>query len=472
VIGELKPYPAYKDSGLPWLRQVPTHWNVVRNGSLFGQRSQTGYADLPILEVSLKTGVQVRSFGAAKRKQVMSDLSKYKRAVKGDLAYNTMRMWQGALGVCPADGLVSPAYVVARPYPGVQTQYFASLFRTGDYMAQIDAASRGIVKDRNRLYWDQFKQMQSPCPPPDEQVAIVRILEWANGRLERAIRAKRKVVALLTEQRQSITQRAVTLGVEPGVPLKPTGLEWLTAVPAHWEVRPLKAVSEIQSGITLGKDYGGQRTEVFPYLRVANVQAGFVDLSEVKLIQVPTEEARRSMLAMGDVLMTEGGDADKLGRGCVWDALISPCLHQNHVFAVRPKQHRLNPKFLSAFMGTSYARAYFQATAKQTTNLASTNKTKIGRLQVPLPPIEEQGNILDRVALDTRPITSAIGRLEAEIQLLREYRVRLVADVVTGQLDAREAALRLPADAPQDLEADPVDDTDALELIDEEATEA
>jgi type I restriction enzyme S subunit len=198
VIGELKPYPAYKDSGLPWLGQMPAHWSVVRNGSLFGQRSRTGYADLPILEVSLKTGVQVRSFGAAKRKQVMSDLSKYKRAAKGDLAYNTMRMWQGALGVCPVDGLVSPAYVVARPYLGVEPRYFAALFRTGDYMAEIDAASRGIVKDRNRLYWDQFKQMRSPRPPPDEQAVIVRFLEWANGRLERTIRAKRKVILLVT----------------------------------------------------------------------------------------------------------------------------------------------------------------------------------------------------------------------------------------------------------------------------------
>src|SRR5258706_11587995 len=149
VIDGLKPYADYKDSGLPWLGQVPGHWRTVRNGSLFCQRSQTGYAELPILEVSLKTGVQVRSFGKATRKQIMSDLGKYKRAAQGDLAYNTMRMWQGALGVCPVDGLVSPAYVVGRPFPGVDARYFAAVFRTGDYMAEIDSASRGIVKDRN-----------------------------------------------------------------------------------------------------------------------------------------------------------------------------------------------------------------------------------------------------------------------------------------------------------------------------------
>lgn len=472
MIADLKPYAQYKDSGLPWLGQVPAHWRVVRNGSLFGQRSQTGYAELPILEVSLKTGVHVRSFGGAKRKQVMSDFGKYKRAVKGDLAYNTMRMWQGALGICPVDGLVSPAYVVARPYPDVEPQYFAALFRTGDYMAEIDAASRGIVKDRNRLYWDQFKQMQSPCPSATEQAAIVRFLDWADGRIGRAIRAKRKVIALLAEQKLSITQRTVTRGADSGIALKPSGIQWFGEIPHHWEVRPLKAVSQIQSGVTLGKDYGGQPTHEFPYLRVANVQAGFVNLSVVKAIRVPMAEARRSTLAVGDVLMTEGGDPDKLGRGCVWEGQVSPCLHQNHVFAVRPDQHRLEPRFLSAFMGTSYARAYFQSTAKQTTNLASTNKTKIGRLQVPLPGLDEQRAILAAVETETQPVSAAISRLESEIQLLREYRVRLVADIVTGKLDVREAAANLPDVAPIGMAEDSGDDSDTTELADEEAAEA
>lgn len=176
MISGLKPYPEYKDSGLPWLGRVPSAWQVVRNRSLFSQRNQTGYGELQILEVSLKTGVRVRDFESSKRKQVMSDMAKYKRAVKNDVAYNMMRMWQGAVGVAPVDGLVSPAYVVAKPYPDVEPQFFVELFRTSDYMSEIDNCSRGIVMDRNRLYWYQFKQIQSPCPPPAEQSAIVRFL--------------------------------------------------------------------------------------------------------------------------------------------------------------------------------------------------------------------------------------------------------------------------------------------------------
>ena len=154
---DLRPCPEYKDSGLSWLGRVPAHWEVRRNGRLFAQRNETGFGSLPILEVSLRTGVRVRDMKDMKRKQVMSDREKYKRAAKGDIAYNMMRMWQGAVGVAPVDGLVSPAYVVARPYPEVEPRYFSYLFRTDAYKNVLDGYSRGIVKDRNRLYWEDFK---------------------------------------------------------------------------------------------------------------------------------------------------------------------------------------------------------------------------------------------------------------------------------------------------------------------------
>jgi type I restriction enzyme S subunit len=320
VIGELKPYPAYKDSGLPWLGQVPAHWSVVRNGSLFGQRSQTGYADLPILEVSLKTGVQVRSFGAAKRKQVMSDLSKYKRAVKGDLAYNTMRMWQGALGVCPVDGLVSPAYVVARPYLGVEPRYFAALFRTRDYMAEIDAASRGIVKDRNRLYWDQFKQMQSPCPPPDEQVAIVRTLDWAHGNLERTIRAKRKVIALLTEQKQASIQRCLSSGLDSSAALKPAGTSWLGDIPAHWrELRLKHCITRIEQGWSPQCDAQPAGSDEWGVLKVGCVnKETFAPFQNKKLPDFLAPDLGLE-IRDGDILVSRANTRELLGLAALAD---------------------------------------------------------------------------------------------------------------------------------------------------------
>ena len=240
MIEELKPYPEYWDSRLGWLGQIPSHWRVVRNGSLFGQRNQTGYGELPILEVSLKTGVRVRDFVNSPRKQIMSDATKYKRADKGDLSYNMMRMWQGAVGVAPVDGLVSPAYVVARPYSGVESRFYAELFRTSAYMAEVDNCSRGIVKDRNRLYWDQFKQILSPLLPPNEQSAILRFLDYANWKIDRFIRAKRKLISALDEQRRVIIHHAVTGGLNPSTRLKPSGIPWIGDMPEHWQLSRVK----------------------------------------------------------------------------------------------------------------------------------------------------------------------------------------------------------------------------------------
>jgi type I restriction enzyme S subunit len=199
------------------------------------------------------------------------------------------------------------------------------------------------------------------------------------------------------------------------------------------------------------------------------VQAGHANLTVVKTIRVTKAEAVRCTLQAGDVLMTEGGDPDKLGRGCVWNAQVAPCLHQNHVFAVRPNQSQLEPLFLSALMGTRYARAYFESTAKQTTNLASTNKTKIGQFQVLLPHVDEQRRILMGLNKETDPVNITVSRLEREIDFLREYRTRLVADVVTGKLDVREAAARLPMEAPTDIGEDAADANIDPETGEEEA---
>ena len=206
----LDPNVRLKPSGVEWLGDVPTHWKVVRNGQLFAQRNETGFPELPILEVSLKTGVRIRDLENSDRKQMMTIRSDYKRAITGDIAYNTMRMWQGAVGVAPVDGLVSPAYVIAQPLHGTESRYFSALFRTSAYMAEVDKYSRGIVKDRNRLYWEDFKQMPSLRPPPYEQTAIVEYLDKATADIDTAISRTRRQIELLQEYRTRLIADVVT----------------------------------------------------------------------------------------------------------------------------------------------------------------------------------------------------------------------------------------------------------------------
>jgi type I restriction enzyme S subunit len=206
----LDPSAHLKASGLEWLGDIPAHWEVRRNGQLFAQRNQKGFGELPILEVSLKTGVRAREFADTDRKQVMSDREQYKRAAKGDIAYNMMRMWQGAVGIAPINGLVSPAYVVARPRDGVVARYFTNLFRTAAYMGEVDNASRGIVKDRNRLYWEDFKQLHSPYPPPDEQERIVTAIDTHAAAVSAEMVRVQREIALLREFRTRLIADVVT----------------------------------------------------------------------------------------------------------------------------------------------------------------------------------------------------------------------------------------------------------------------
>ncbi len=439
MIADLKPYPDYRESGLPWLRKIPSHWRVVRNGSLFGQRNQTGFSGLPILEVSLKTGVRVRDFGKTDRKQVMSDAGKYKLAVKDDLAYNMMRMWQGAVGVSPVDGLVSPAYVVARPYVGTEPRFFAALFRTDAYMAEVDNCSRGIVKDRNRLYWDQFKQILSLCPPPAEQAAIVRFLDWSNRRLERAIRAKRKVIALLNEQKQAIIHRAVTRGLDPSVPLKPPGVPWLGDIPQHWEVMRLKfTASKIVDCLHATPRYSDSGT--YPAIRTADIAPGVVFVAKAKKI-TSRDFARwtaRLEPSEGDILYSREGE--RFGIAACVPAGVQLCISQRMmVFRIAVIHSSRFVMFLLNGRST-YGQALQDVMGATAPHV---NISTIRNYVLALPDKREQEMLVEHIDSHTHPIDTAISRLEREIELLREYRTRLVADVVTGKLDVREAAAQV-----------------------------
>ncbi len=469
MVNDLSPYPKYRESGIPWLGPVPSHWALERTKWHFHNRKElnSNNDQRNILSLTLR-GV-VNNDPDNPEGLVPKDYRTYQLFAKGDLVFKLIdleNLRTSRVGLVHEDGIMSSAYVRLVPTASTNIRYFLHQF--------YDLYSRGIYNQlgagvRSTLGPLDLLNVGIVIPPLDEQAAIVRFLDSAIDRLERATRAKRKVIALLKEQQQGIIRQAISRGLDSSVPLKPSSIPCLDQIPQHWRVLPLKAVCEIQSGITLGKDYTCHIVHSYPYLRVANVQAGYTNLAVIKTIYVSEAEALRSTLRKGDVLMTEGGDPDKLGRGCVWDAKIAPCLHQNHIFAVRPDQSQLIPHFLSVLTSTTYARAYFQSTAKQTTNLAATNKTKIGLLKLLLPPVNEQNEILTAINQSCRPISNTMSRLEREIELLREYRIRLVADVVTGKLDIREAATPFPEKTPATTPGAGINLYSETEVGDEEA---
>lgn len=206
----LDPKVPMKDSGVEWIGEIPEHWDMRRSGLLFDDRDEKGYPDLLVLNVSLHEGVTIREFSDEHIEQQSEDRGVYKRAMKGDIAFNKMRMWQGAVGVAPEDGLVSPDYTVARPLPGVCSEYYAYVFRTSRCKTEINKRSHGIVPDRNRLYWDDFKQIKLPYPSFSQQLTIVDFIREKSEGVDRLIATIRKGVLLLKEYRTALISAAVT----------------------------------------------------------------------------------------------------------------------------------------------------------------------------------------------------------------------------------------------------------------------
>ena len=269
-------------------------------------------------------------------------------------------------------------------------------------------------------------------PPLPEQRRIAAYLDASCAAIDAAVTAKRRQLDTLDALRKSIIQRAVTRGISEGVTLVSTDNAWMEQIPQGWKLVCLKRIAEIQGGLTLGKQYEGPLIER-PYLRVGNVQDGHLDLVDVSLIELPASVAKGVELRPDDVLMTEGGDLDKLGRGHVWRGEIPGCLHQNHIFAVRCFLHKLKPMFLAYVTAAKYGRDYFEATGKKTTNLACTNATKVGEFPIPLPGLTEQEAICAHLEKKLGEVKGTVTGIETQIATLTAYRKSLIYECVTGQ---------------------------------------
>jgi len=469
LIDRLKPYAAYVDSGHDWLSSIPAHWGQLRAKRLFrevDERSTTGKEEL--LSVSHITGVTPRRLKTVTMFLAESNIG-HKVCRPGDLVINTLWAWMGALGVTRHTGIVSPAYGVYRPIggSGILPAYADHLLRTPLYAAEYQRRSTGVNSSRLRLYPEQFLRIPVLVPPLAEQEAIVRFLDWANGRLERTIRAKRKVIALLTDQKQAVIHRAVTRGLDPTVGLKPSGISWLGDIPQHWNVMPIKRTCTL---VRDGTHLPPARTATgLPLLSVRNMIGGrLVRRADDSLIsKADFEQLNRSfILQPKDVLMAIVGAT--LGKVAIVDD-IGPFQIQRSVAVLRPRVELMAYAFLATLLRSPRLQQHLWKSVAFSAQ-PGIYLGFVANIPVPVPPtLDEQLSICDGLQRELAPIDAAAARLTREIELLREYRARLIGDVVTGKLDVREAVARLPEEAVFDIADEPADDTDEPELADEEA---
>ncbi|MFH0878116.1 MAG: restriction endonuclease subunit S [Lentisphaerota bacterium] len=333
----------------------------------------------------------------------------------------------------------STEFHVLRPASAVDGKFlyyytFNPVYRS--YAAENMSGAAGQKRVSSRF----LKDTRLFLPPLPEQQRIAEYLDASCAAIDAAVAAKRRQLETLDALRKSTIQRAVTRGIAEHVELKLTGNMWMEQIPRHWKLVCLKRIAAIQGGLTLGKQYEGSLIER-PYLRVGNVQDGRLDLADISVIELPACVAAGVELKPDDVLMTEGGDLDKLGRGFLWKGEIPGCLHQNHIFALRCFLHKLKPMFLTYATASRYGRDYFEATGKKTTNLACTNATKVGEFPVPLPPLAEQEAICVFLEEKLGKLKSIVNSIESQISTLTAYRKSLIHECVTGQRRISEADL-------------------------------
>jgi len=440
VIADIKPYPQYKDSGSRWLKQAPSHWKVRNLRTLIQPRNERNHPELPLLSVAREKGVFVRSLTDANENHnvIPEDLRNYKVARAGNLVINKMKAWQGSMGIAPCDGIVSPAYFVFE-FDVTNHAFGQALLRSKPYVAHFGQASDGVRVGQWDLGIAGMKQIPVLLPPPTEQAAIVRFLNWANGRLERTIRAKRTVIALLNEQKQAIIHRAVTRGLDPSVPLKPSGVPWLGDIPQHWAVRRLKNLGATKIGLTYSPADLTDDTGCL-VLRASNIKDGKLVSADDAFVRCRVPD--KAQVRRGDILIcARSGSRNLVGKS----ALIPESFEGVAFGAFMSVFRSSHNDFLYWVLNSNLFK--FVMAEFETSTINQLTQENLNNIMVPIPPRQEQIDIIKRVEGETSSIEIASSRLAREIDLLREYRTRLVADVVTGKLDVREAAARLPDEA-------------------------
>jgi restriction endonuclease S subunit len=278
-------------------------------------------------------------------------------------------------------------------------------------------------------------------PPPDEQAAIVRFLDHANRKIDGFIRAKRKLIGLLNEQKQAIIHRAVTRGLDSSVPLKPSGIPWLGDIPKHWDVRRLRfcIVGKLTYGANAAAEF--DNPDWPRYLRITDFNSDG-SLRADTFRSLPPHVAKDYPVEDGDILFARSGAT--VGKAFLVRTETEKACYAGYLIRARPNADLVLPTFLFAFTQSTAFACWKDAIFNRAT-IQNIGADKYANLVVPIPPVPEQQAILDFVEKDIAPLRTAIARTEKEISLMQEYRTRLTADLVTGKLDVRGAAAKLPS---------------------------
>lgn len=430
-------YPEYKDSGVPWLGQVPESWDLVRFKNLLrerDQRSTDGSEEL--LSVSAYTGVRPKSESTADGEFASraESLEGYKVCKQTDLVMNIMLAWNRGLGVTQFDGIVSPAYCVFALGEELRPAFFDYAVRANEYTGYFKAHSSGVIDSRLRLYPDKFGALSFAKPPLEEQEAIAAFLDRETAKIDELVAEQERLIALLKEKRQAVISHAVTNGLDPNAPMKDSCIEWLGEIPAHWDATAIKRMISVATSGPRGWSELTAEDGSF-FFQSQNIGRNMeADLSEGKRIEVPVgPDAERAMLQNDDVVVCITGG--RTGAVAHVRYLDEAAYINQHVCLVRPKTDQVLGRYLAyALFGTQGQEQLRVAMygLKQGLNLEN-----VCEVLLPMPPTGDQSRIVEYLDHHSDLVSNLQHQAEAAISLLQERRAALISAAVTGKIDVR-----------------------------------
>ena len=419
----LKPYPEYKDSGIPWLGEIPSHWRIERAKWLFKKMDRRIDPSHEVV-TCFRDGVVTlrknrRTEGFTESIQEVG----YQGVRQGDLVIHAMDAFAGAVGVSDSDGKCTPVYAVCKPKRDANPHYYARVVREMARNHWITALAKGIRERSTDFRYEAFANQPLPVPPMEEQKRIESLLALTDTITYRLIRAKQRLIELLNEQKQAIIHQAVTRGLDPNVPMKPTGLDWLPKVPEHWEISKLKHVAQLRSGDSITSSQINE-TGTYPVFGGNGLRGYTSDY---------THEGEYVLIGRQGALCGNVNYASEKFWASEHAVVASPIREQD-VF------------WFGELLRTMNLNQYSQSAAQPGLSVE-----RIENLGIPVPDYSEQKRISDWISAETSTVEAAVARAYREIELLREYRTRLISDVVTGKLDVREVDLPVLDEQEPDL---------------------
>jgi type I restriction enzyme S subunit len=473
----MKTYPQYKDSGVPWMGRVPTNWDVKPLRTILKLRNEKNnpIKTTQVLSLSIARGVTLYSHEGRGGNKAKDDLTAYKIAQVGDIVLNSMNVVVGAVGLSKYTGAISPVYYALYPNEEkIDINFYDKVFSNKAFQRYLLIYGKGILIKkgdsgklntiRMKISPNDLKSTILPLPSKKEQISIARYLDWKTSKIIKFIKGKKKLIALLKEQKQNIINEAITKGANPDVKMKESGIEWIGKIPEHWEIRKLRHICTFQNGISESGDFF---TDGTPFVSYGDVYKNRVLPSMVTgKAKADLAQQKAYSVKKGDIFFTRTSETiDEIGITSICFESIDLAVFSGFLIRARPTKAIISPDFSEYAFQATGVREYFSKEMNIVTR-ASLGQNLLKNLPVVLPPVEEQLEIAAFLRSESAIIDKTIARTEREIELIQEYRTRLVSDVVTGKVDVR--SVKIPDFEPVEADLEVQDDEESEdELITE-----